>query len=115
MRGSFERKSDAPRATAGAGGGEMAARPSAGGFRGRRKSCPFSGPQAPKIDYKNANMLRRYVSDRGKMTPSRISAVSPPKQRELAIAIKRARYLALLPYCDTRGGGGGGGYDRDRG
>ncbi|MEJ0063586.1 MAG: 30S ribosomal protein S18 [Alphaproteobacteria bacterium] len=74
-------------------------------FFRRRKSCPFSNPQAPKIDYKNPKLLVRYISERGKIMPSRISAVSVKKQRELAIAIKRARELALLPYCDKKAGG----------
>ncbi len=64
----------------------------------RRKVCPFSGPHAPKIDYKDVKLLQRFVSERGKIVPSRITAVSTKKQRELAQAIKRARYLALLPY-----------------
>jgi small subunit ribosomal protein S18 len=64
----------------------------------RRKVCPFSGANAPKIDYKDVKLLQRYVSERGKIVPSRITAVSAKKQRELAKAIKRARYLALLPY-----------------
>jgi small subunit ribosomal protein S18 len=67
-------------------------------FFRRRKSCPFSGPNAIKIDYKDVRMLQRFVSERGKMVPSRITAVSAKKQRELAKAIKRARYLALIPY-----------------
>ncbi|MEQ8699236.1 MAG: 30S ribosomal protein S18 [Bauldia litoralis] len=67
-------------------------------FFRRRKSCPFSGPSAPKIDYKDVKLLQRYVSERGKMVPSRITAVSAKKQRELSRAIKRARFLALLPY-----------------
>jgi small subunit ribosomal protein S18 len=67
-------------------------------FFRRRKSCPFSGPHAPKIDYKDVKLLLRFVSERGKMVPSRITAVSAKRQRELARAIKRARYLALLPY-----------------
>ena len=66
-------------------------------FRGR-KSCPFSGPNAPAIDFRDTKMLSRYVSERGKIVPSRITAVSGKKQRELAKAIKRARYLGLLPY-----------------
>lgn len=66
-------------------------------FRGR-KSCPFAGPNAPKIDFRDTKLLSRYVSERGKIVPSRITAVSAKKQRELAIAIKRARYLGLLPY-----------------
>jgi small subunit ribosomal protein S18 len=76
-----------------------------GGFRGRRKSCPFSGKNAPKIDYKDVRLLQRFVSERGKIMPSRITAVSAKKQRELTQAIKRARFLALLPYSDKRGGG----------
>jgi small subunit ribosomal protein S18 len=67
-------------------------------FFRRRKSCPFSGANAPKIDYKDIRLLQRFVSERGKIVPSRITAVSAPKQRELAQAIKRARSLALLPY-----------------
>ena len=67
-------------------------------FFRRPKSCPFSGENAPKIDYKDVKLLQRYVSERGKIVPSRITAVSQKKQRELAKAIKRARYLALLPY-----------------
>ena len=65
----------------------------------RRKTCTFSGEKAPKIDYKDIKLLQRYVSERGKIVPSRITAVSQKKQRELAKAIKRARYLALLPYA----------------
>ncbi len=67
-------------------------------FYRRRKSCPFSGPNAPKIDYKDVRLLSRFLSERGKIVPSRITAVSAKKQRELAQAIKRARFLALLPY-----------------
>jgi small subunit ribosomal protein S18 len=67
-------------------------------FFRRRKVCPFSGAGAPKIDYKDVKLLQRYVSERGKIVPSRITAVSAKKQRELARAIKRARFLALLPY-----------------
>ena len=67
-------------------------------FFRRRKSCPFSGANAPKIDYKDVKLLQRFVSERGKIVPSRITAVSTKKQRELSRAIKRARYLGLLPY-----------------
>ena len=67
-------------------------------FFRRRKSCPFSGPNAPKIDYKDIKLLQRFVSERGKIVPSRITAVSTKKHRELAQAIKRARFLGLLPY-----------------
>lgn len=75
-----------------------AARPARRPFFRRRKSCPFSGEGAPKIDYKDVRLLSRYISERGKIVPSRITAVSAKKQRELAQAIKRARQLALLPY-----------------
>ena len=61
--------------------------------------CPFSSEDAPKIDYKDTKLLQRYISERGKVVPSRITAVSAKKQRELARAIKRARFLALLPYA----------------
>ncbi|HRF07407.1 MAG TPA: 30S ribosomal protein S18 [Xanthobacteraceae bacterium] len=67
-------------------------------FFRRRKTCPFSGENAPKIDYKDTKLLQRYISERGKIVPARISAVSTLKQRELAAAIKRARFLGLLPY-----------------
>ncbi len=68
-------------------------------FFRRRKTCPFSSDNAPVIDYKDPKLLQRFVSERGKIVPSRISAVSHKKQRELARAIKRARFLALLPYA----------------
>ena len=61
-------------------------------FFRRRKTCPFTGPNAPKIDYKDSKLLMRYVSERGKIVPSRITAVSAKKQRELARAIKRAAF-----------------------
>ena len=68
-------------------------------FMRRRKVCPFSGADAPAIDYKDLRLLQRYVSERGKIVPSRITAVSAKKQRELARAIKRARFMGLLPYA----------------
>ncbi|AGA64313.1 SSU ribosomal protein S18p [Liberibacter crescens BT-1] len=64
----------------------------------RRKFCPFSGSNVVRIDYKDVRLLSRFLSERGKIVPSRISAVSQKKQRELARAIKRARFLGLLPY-----------------
>ncbi len=67
-------------------------------FFRRKKVCPFSGQDAPKIDYKDIKLLQKFISERGKMTPSRMSAVSARRQRELSLAIKRARFLALLPY-----------------
>jgi small subunit ribosomal protein S18 len=86
----------------GGGGGGAGAGGGAGGARRpffrRRKTCPFSGPNAPKIDYMDVKLLQRFLSERGKIVPSRITAVSAKRQRELAQAIKRARHLALLPY-----------------
>ncbi len=67
-------------------------------FYRRRKTCPFSSDKSPKIDYKDVRLLQRYISERGKIVPSRITAVSAKKQRELSRAIKRARFLGLLPY-----------------
>ena len=75
-------------------GGDGARRP----FFRRKKTCPFSGDNAPKIDYKDVKLLQRYISERGKIVPSRITAVSNKNQRALANAIKRARFMALLPY-----------------
>lgn len=77
---------------------EIAQQSSRRPFFRRRKSCPFTGSNAPKIDYKDIRLLQRYISERGKIVPSRITAVSIKKQRELAKAIKRARFLSLLPY-----------------
>ena len=85
---------DSPRGGAGGGGGGGARRP----FFRRRKPRPFAGANAPRIDYKDVKLLQRYISERGKIVPSRITAVSAKKQRELAKAIKRARFLGLLPY-----------------
>jgi len=76
------------------GGGDGARRP----FFRRKKTCPFSGANAPKIDYKDVKLLQRFISERGKIVPARITAVSNKKQRILANAIKRARFMALLPY-----------------
>ena len=67
-------------------------------FFRRRKSCPFQAKDAPPIDYKDVRLLQGFMSERGKIVPSRITAVSGKKQRELAQAIKRARQLGLLPY-----------------
>ena len=61
-----------------------------------KKKCPLSGKGAPKVDYKNLKLLKRYISENGKILPSRITSVSLKKQRELSLSIKRARNLALL-------------------
>jgi small subunit ribosomal protein S18 len=90
------RRSSGPRdaaAGAAAGGGRKV-------FFRRRKSCPFSGKNAIEIDYKDVKLLGRFISERGKIMPSRITAVSTKKQRQLSKAIKRARNLALLPYVN---------------
>lgn len=91
-----ERAPSKRRAGGSAGGG--------GHFFGRRKSCPFTGENAPAIDYKDVRLLGRFVSERGKIIPSRITAVSGKNQRKLQQAIKRARFLALLPYINDRAG-----------
>ena len=61
-----------------------------------KKKCPLSGKGAPVIDYKNINLLKKYISENGKILPSRITSVSQKKQRELTLSIKRARNLALI-------------------
>ena len=60
------------------------------------KSCPLSGENAPVVDYKNIKILKKYVSETGRILPSRITSVSQKKQKELSRAIKRARILALI-------------------
>ncbi len=72
-------------------------------FFRRRKTCPFNSAKAPAIDWKDVKLLGRFISERGKIVPSRISAVSTKKQRELANAIKRARFMAVLPYVRDTG------------
>src|SRR3954465_443977 len=66
-------------------------------FFRRRKTCPFSGANAPKIDYKDVKLLSRYVSERGKIVPSRITAVSAKKHRELAQPTSRPPSPGFLP------------------
>ena len=61
-----------------------------------KKKCPLSGKDAPAIDYKNIKLLKKYISENGKILPSRITSVSQKKQRELSLSIKRARNLALI-------------------
>ncbi len=67
----------------------------------RKKFCPFKAQGVKEIDYKNIDILRDYIMESGRIVPSRITGTSAKYQRQLARAIKLARYLALLPYCDT--------------
>lgn len=67
----------------------------------RRKFCRFSAEGVKEIDYKDIATLKNYVTETGKIVPSRITGTKARYQRQLATAIKRARYLALLPYCDS--------------
>ena len=67
-------------------------------FEDRKKFCPLSQKNSPKIDYKDIRLLSRYISEKGKMMPSRITNVSNNKQKELARSIKRARFLSLMSY-----------------
>ena len=64
-------------------------------FRSNRK-CPLSVKGAPEVDYKNINLLKKYVTENGKIVPSRVTNISQKKQRELSLSIKRARNLALI-------------------
>ena len=61
-----------------------------------KKKCPLSGKGAPVVDYKNLKLLKKYISENGKILPSRITSVSQKKQRELSVSIKRARNLGLI-------------------
>ncbi|MEM7679878.1 MAG: 30S ribosomal protein S18 [Pseudomonadota bacterium] len=70
-------------------------------FFRRKKTCPFSGEGALTIDWKDTRTLSKFISERGKIVPSRITAVSQKKQRELSKAIKRARFMGLLPYVNN--------------
>ena len=67
-------------------------------FEDKKKFCPFSQKNSPVIDYKDIKLLSRYVSEKGKIIPSRITNVSRMKQKELSVAIKRARFLSLMSY-----------------
>lgn len=70
-------------------------------FNRRKKFCRFTAEKVVEIDYKDLNTLRNYVSETGKIVPSRITGTKARYQRQLTSAIKLARYLALLPYSDT--------------
>jgi small subunit ribosomal protein S18 len=67
----------------------------------RRKYCRFTAEGVDRIDYKDIATLKNYITETGKIVPSRITGTRALYQRQLATAIKRARYLALLPYCDS--------------
>ena len=67
----------------------------------RRKYCRFTAEGATEVDYKDLVNLKNYITETGKIVPSRITGTRAWFQRKLARAIKRARFLALLPYCDT--------------
>ena len=69
-------------------------------FFRRRKYCRFTAEGVKEIDYKDLATLKNYVTETGKIVPSRITGTRSHYQRQLATAVKRARYLALLPYCD---------------
>ena len=69
-------------------------------FENRKKYCPFSQPGSPTIDYKDIRLLSRYVTEKGKIVPSRITGVSRKKQKELAKAIKKARFLSLMSFTN---------------
>ncbi|MGB5298161.1 MAG: 30S ribosomal protein S18 [Thiogranum sp.] len=73
-------------------------------FFRRRKFCRFTAEGVKEIDYKDLQTLKNYVSETGKIVPSRITGTKAKYQRQLATAIKRARFLALLPYCDSHKG-----------
>lgn len=67
-------------------------------FSKKRKSCPFTAAKVKEIDYKDVELLKKFVTDRGKILPRRVSGISNKYQRKLKKAIKRARYVALLPF-----------------
>ena len=70
-------------------------------FETRRKICPFSRKNSPKIDYKDVKLLRRFVTDQGKIMPRSITGTSAKMHRKLVRAIKQARNIALMPYTNT--------------
>ena len=70
-------------------------------FFRRRKFCKFTAEGVVEIDYKDLNTLRQYLTENGKIVPSRITGTKSRYQRQLALAVKRARFLALIPYTDN--------------
>ena len=73
-------------------------------FFRRRKFCRFTAEGVKEIDYKDIATLKNYITETGKIVPSRITGTKAKYQRQLSTAIKRARFLALLPYCDSHKG-----------
>ncbi len=71
----------------------------------RRKVCPFCADRNARIDYKNPAMIKRFVTERGKIVPRRISGMCAKHQRAVALAIRRARHIALIPYAATGAAG----------
>ncbi|MGQ0659137.1 MAG: 30S ribosomal protein S18 [Chromatiales bacterium] len=69
-------------------------------FFRRKRFCKFTAEGVKEIDYKDLNTLKQYITENGKIIPSRISGTKVRYQRQLSTAVKRARFLALLPYCD---------------
>ena len=86
-------KDDKPRRSGPGGGGNRS-------FSRRRKFCRFTAEGVKQIDYKDLAILKQYITETGKIVPSRITGTKSHYQRQLALAVKRARYLALLPYTD---------------
>jgi len=70
-------------------------------FSRRKKFCRFTAEGTVEIDYKDLNTLRQYIGETGKIVPSRITGTKAKYQRQLGVAIQRARFLSLLPYCDN--------------
>ena len=91
-------KDDKPSSPSGSGGTGAQTYTSSGRNSGGRSGCPFSYPGAPEIDYKDVLLLKRFLSEQGKIMPASMTNVSRKKQRALVKAIKRARFLALIPY-----------------
>ena len=69
-------------------------------FEDRKRFCPFSNKNSPNIDYKDTKLLSKYITEKGKIMPSRITGVSKKKQKQLSNAIKRARFLSLISYTN---------------
>ena len=67
----------------------------------RKKVTAFGGEGSPEIDYKNLDLLSEYITETGKIVPSRITGTPAKYQRQLSAAVKQARYVALLPFCDA--------------